>query len=99
MVQVNSIHDALSLGQELQVKVMGHDQRGNLQISHKALMEEPEAVEATGPNSYSGSGDSQKPYQATNVRFQQSAGRRSQREQVVQKPRIPHAAVADASSQ
>lgn len=95
---MNSIHDALSLGQELQVKVMGHDQRGNLQISHKALMEEPEAVEA-GPNSYSGSAESQKPYQATNARFQQSAGRRSQREQVVQKPRIPQAAVADASSQ
>ena len=36
--QVNTIHDALSLGQELQVKVMGHDARGNLQISHKALL-------------------------------------------------------------
>ena len=97
MLQVNSIHDALSLGQELQVKVMGHDQRGNLQISAKALTEQPEAAEA--PDSYSRSGDSQKPYQATNARFQQSAGRRNQRDQAVQKPRTPHTAVADAPSQ
>ena len=37
-VQVSSIHDAVSLGRELKVKVMGHDARGNLQISHKALL-------------------------------------------------------------
>ena len=97
VLQVTSIHDALSLGQELQVKVMGHDQRGNLQISAKALTEELETAEA--PKSYSGVGDSQKPYQATNARYQQSAGRRSQRDQAVQKPRIPHTARADASSQ
>lgn len=94
LAQVNTIHDALSLGQELQVKVMGHDQRGNLQISHKALTEEPEAA---GPNDYQGSGAAQKPYQATNARFQQSGGRRNPRDPDVQKPRVPHVAMADAS--
>ena len=79
------------------MKVMGHDQRGNLQISAKALTEQPETAET--PNRYSGSGDSQKPYQATNARFQQSSGRWNQRDQAVQKPRIPHTAVADASSE
>ncbi|KAL3159491.1 hypothetical protein ABBQ38_009910 [Trebouxia sp. C0009 RCD-2024] len=91
--RVNTIHDALSLGQELQVKVTGHDQRGNLQISHKALTE-PEAVESYD---YQGSGASQKPYQATNARFQQSGGKRNQRDQGVQKARMPYVAVVDAS--
>ena len=96
-LQVNTIHDALSLGQELQVKVMGHDQRGNLQISHKALTEQPEVAQAADSDAYSGSGASQKPYQATNARFQQSGGRRNQRDHGVQKPRIPQTAVADGA--
>lgn len=36
-LQVRSITDVLSLGQQIQVKVMGHDAKGQLQVSHKAL--------------------------------------------------------------
>ena len=34
--QVRSIEDVLSMGQQIQVKIMGHD-KGQLQVSHKAL--------------------------------------------------------------
>ena len=39
--QVRSIDDVLSLGQQLQVKLMGHDAKGKLQVSHKALTASP----------------------------------------------------------
>lgn len=44
-MQVRSIDDVLSVGQKLQVKVMGHDGKGQLQVSHKALTAAP-----TGPD-------------------------------------------------
>jgi len=77
-VQVKSIEDVLSLGQELQVKVMGHDQRGNLQISHKALTATPERADAEPPAEDSAPS---KPYQATNARFRQPDRARDQRQQ------------------
>lgn len=40
-VQVRSIDDVLSMGQQIQVKLMGHDAKGKLQVSHKALTASP----------------------------------------------------------
>ena len=95
ILQVNTIHDALSLGQQLQVKVMGHDQKGNLQISHKALTDPKQLAGQAEDDDQLRSGALQRPSQAVNTRFQHSGSR--QREQGSHKPRMPQAAVADAS--
>ncbi len=87
-VQVKRIEDVLSLGQELQVKVMGHDARGNLQISHKALSAPFEDAEGdrAGDDKADDSPPAKRPYQAVNARFRQSE--RGSRDFRQQKPRI-----------
>ena len=73
-MQVKRIEDVLSLGQELQVKVMGHDARGNLQISHKALsalFDDAEGDRADDDKA-DDSPPAKRPYQAVNARFRQS---------------------------
>lgn len=87
-VQVKRIEDVLSLGQELQVKVMGHDARGNLQISHKALsalFDDAEGDRA-GDDKADDSPSAKRPYQAVNARFRQSE--RGSRDFRQQKSRI-----------
>ena len=98
MLQVNTINDALSLGQQLQVKVMGYDQRGNLQISHKTLTDPQRDAEQPDSDGHSEPDAPQRPYQAVNTRFQHSGGKRNQQEQGPQRPRVPQSAVADAAS-
>ncbi|DBB10117.1 hypothetical protein WJX82_000225 [Trebouxia sp. C0006] len=86
--RVKRIEDVLSLGQELQVKVMGHDARGNLQISHKALsalFDDAEGDRA-GDDKADDSPSAKRPYQAVNARFRQSE--RGSRDFRQQKPRI-----------
>ena len=87
-VQVKRIEDVLALGQELQVKVMGHDARGNLQISHKALSALPDDAEGDRPddNKAADGPPAKRPYQAVNARFRQSE--RGSRDFRQQKPRI-----------
>ena len=99
MLQVTTISDALLLGQQLQVKVMGYDQRGNLQISHKALTDPRGAADQADSDENSESGSPQRPVQATNARFQHSGGKRNQREQGPQRPRDLQPVVVDAASQ
>lgn len=89
-VQVRSTEDVLSLGQELPVKVMGHDSRGHLQISHKALLPPPDKAEGDGAadnTSDDSSAPAKRPYQAVNARFRQSD--RGSRDFRQQKARVP----------
>jgi polyribonucleotide nucleotidyltransferase len=43
--RVNQVEDVVKLGQTLKVKVIGIDERGRIDLSHKALLPRPEAEE------------------------------------------------------
>lgn len=78
--QVRSIDDVLSIGQQIQVRIMGHDAKGQLQVSHKALTASP-----VSPDGDVGRPPSDRPS------FTRRSGEGQQRPQR-QRPRIPQGA-------
>ena len=72
-MQVRSIDDVLSMGQQLQVKVMGHDAKGQLQVSHKALTAAPFVDETDRPPFPRRSGDGPSRHQRPRPRIPQGA--------------------------